>query len=201
MGHLQGGRDPQEAGLEDHPGQEALQVPHAPLGLVGDEGEHVLGDGGHVLEVSILELFPQDGDAGLEVGRLDVGSEAPLEAGDQPLVAAFQLLGGLVGGDDDLLPVLEQVLKDVEDLLLGPLHLPQRLHVIQKEHVVLLVFLAHGLGILDPDGHRQLVEEVVHLDIGDPQPWVALQQALANPHHQVSLAEAGAAIDEQRVHA
>ena len=38
-------------------------------------------------------LLAQDGDAGLEVGRLDVGDEAPLEPGAHPVLERGQLLG------------------------------------------------------------------------------------------------------------
>ena len=46
--------------------------------VLGDE----IDDRGRDLQLEGGGLGAQDGDAGLEVGRLDVGGQAPLEAGD-----------------------------------------------------------------------------------------------------------------------
>ena len=46
------------------------------------------GGGFHAL---LGRLLAQDGDAGLEVGRLDVADQAPLEAGAQPVLERVQL--------------------------------------------------------------------------------------------------------------
>ena len=56
----------------------------------GDEREDFVGD---AEECVGLRLLAQDGEAGLELGRLDVGDEAPLEAGAQAVLQAGDGLG------------------------------------------------------------------------------------------------------------
>ena len=48
-------------------------------------------------------LAGEDRDAGLQVRGLDIGQQAPLEAGAQAFVESSQGLGRLVGGENDLL--------------------------------------------------------------------------------------------------
>ena len=59
-----------------HPGQRTLQLTDVLLHLVGDEGEDGFGDHPAV----VPHLRPEDGEPGLEVGWLDVGQQALLEA-------------------------------------------------------------------------------------------------------------------------
>ena len=49
--------------------------------------EHLVGD---ALEVLGLGLLAEDGEAGLELGRLDVGDQAPLEAAAQAVLDAWR---------------------------------------------------------------------------------------------------------------
>src|SRR5260370_12183997 len=64
-------------------------------------------------------LLLENGDARLEVGGLDIGDQAPLEARAEPLFDLGDLLGRAVAGDDDLLARLVEVVEGVEELLLG----------------------------------------------------------------------------------
>ena len=48
-------------------------------------------------------LLAQDGDTGFDVRLLYVGDEAPLKAAAKALLQPGDVLGGLVGGEDDLL--------------------------------------------------------------------------------------------------
>ena len=57
------------------------------LMLLAMNAEDLVGD---ALEVLGLGLLAEDGEAGLELGRLDVGDEAPLEAGAQAVLEAWR---------------------------------------------------------------------------------------------------------------
>ena len=67
--------------------------------MVGNELGHILGQ----VQMQKLCLALDDGHAGLEIRRLDIGGQAPLKAGAQALFQALDLLGRAVGGNDDLL--------------------------------------------------------------------------------------------------
>jgi hypothetical protein len=53
-----------------------------------------------------------------ELGCLNVGHQAPLEAGHEPLLHLVELLGIFVARDDDLLARLVERVERVEELLL-----------------------------------------------------------------------------------
>ena len=155
---------------------------------MGDEGDHIFWNDRHIAEYLILKLLVEDGHPGFEIRRLDVCGESPLAPGDQAVVQPLEFLRGLVGGDHDLFPVLEQVFQDVENLFLSAFHLSQSLHIIQQQDIILLVLLPHGFGVLRLDGHRELVEEVVDLQIRHLETGMASQKPFADANHQMGLA-------------
>ena len=80
---LFGERHPVQAGVGRDPDQRAFELADVVDDVLGDEGEDRVGD---AVEVLGLGLLAQDGEAGLELGRLDVGDQAPLEAAAQPVL-------------------------------------------------------------------------------------------------------------------
>ena len=82
LGEVDGDGHAAHAGVGDDPIQGALELADVADDLAGDELEHVRRDGHAVL----LRLGAQDGDARLEVGRREVGDQAPLEAAAQALL-------------------------------------------------------------------------------------------------------------------
>src|SRR5262245_51025850 len=62
-----------ETGVGDEADEAALQLADVGPNLTGDEESHVLGD--H--DALGIGLLPKDGDLRFDVGRLDVGDEAP----------------------------------------------------------------------------------------------------------------------------
>ena len=73
-------RPTQEGRLRRKPDERALQLSNVASHALGDEETH-LDEQVDVLELS---LFPNDGDARLELGGLDVRHEAPLESATPP---------------------------------------------------------------------------------------------------------------------
>ena len=104
------------------------------------------------VDVVDLGLLPQDRDAHLELGRLDVGDQAPLEARAQPIVEVGDLVRILVGGQHDLLVGLEQRVERVEELVLRAVLAGEELDVVDQQHVAALAVLA---------------AELVHLPVAD----------------------------------
>ena len=82
-----------------------------------------------------LGLLAQNGDLGLEVGRLDVGDQAPLEARAQPLLEGRDFVRRGVAADDDLLGRVEERVEGVEELGLRALLAADELDVVDQQHV------------------------------------------------------------------
>ena len=80
---LLGERRPVQARVGGDPDERALELADVVADVGRDEPEDLVGDAAEVLG---LGLLAEDGEAGLELGRLDVGDEAPLEAAAQPVL-------------------------------------------------------------------------------------------------------------------
>ena len=146
-----------------------------------------------------LDLLAQDRDPRLEVGRLDVGDQAPLEPRAQPLLERRDLARRPVGGDHDLPAGLVDRVEGVEELLLDPLLVLEELDVVDQEQVVGAVALLEALDPLvaqrvDEVVHEGLARHVAHRELA-----LVLADVLRDRLQEVGLAEPGAAVDEERV--
>jgi hypothetical protein len=88
-----------EAGKGDHLVEGALELAHVRAQVLGDQEGDVVVD----QHAQGFGLLLEDGDAHLELGRLDLHRQAPVEARDQAVFQALDVLGVGVAGDDDLL--------------------------------------------------------------------------------------------------
>ena len=79
-----------EARISGNPDERAFELPDVVADVGGDEGQYLGWDPAEVLR---LGLLAKDREAGLELGRLDVGDQTPLEPGAQPVLQRGQLLG------------------------------------------------------------------------------------------------------------
>lgn len=163
--------------------------------MVGDELGHILGQ----IEVEKLRLALDDGHAGLEIRRLDVGGQAPLETGAQTLFQALDLLGRAVGRDDDLLVGIVEGVEGMEEFFLGGLLARDELDVVHQQQVGHAVLHPEVLGAAGADGRDQLVGELLTGDIHDDEVGVGALDLGLDGRQQMGLAEARAAVDEQRV--
>ena len=87
-------------------------------------------------------LLVQDGQPSLDVRGLEVGSHSPLEAGNQPLLQALNLVSRPVAGQDDLLVSIMESIEGVKKLLLDALFALKELDVIDQQHIEFAVLLA-----------------------------------------------------------
>ena len=163
--------------------------------MVGDVVRHIVG---HV-QLEQLRLTLDDGHPGLEVRRLDVGGQAPLEPGAQTLLQTLDLLGGAVAGNDDLLARVVQRVEGVEKLLLRALLACQELDVVDEQHIRQTVFLPEQLGGAVFHRLDDLVGEYLAVHIDDVEIRVVFRHLELDGVEQVGLAQAGGAVDEQRV--
>ena len=195
-GDVLGERDAVQARVRGDADERAFELPDVVDDVLGDETEHGVGD---AVEVLGFGLLLEDREPRLELGGLDVGDEAPLEAAAQAVLDRGDRLRRPVGGDHDLAAAAVQVVERVEELLLELLGALEELDVVDEEHVDLAVAALEAGHVLR--AHR--VDELVHHRLGrhvaNALAREQLADVMADGVQQVGLAEPGGPVDEQRV--
>src|SRR3990170_2296589 len=150
--------------LRPDPDERPLELPDVVL----DHGGKKEGDVRGKRNLVGLRLPVQDRESRLQVRRLNVRHESPLEAGLDPLLEIGDLLRELVAGHDDLLPGGVQVIEGMKKLLLRALLSRDELDVVDQKHVdvsVLLLEVAHPVCAQAED---ELVREFFRGYVGNP---------------------------------
>src|SRR4051812_27922638 len=98
--------------------QAAFKLANVALHLLGDERQHFAG---YRADDRTLQLGTQNGDAGLVLGRLDIGGQPPLEARAQPILENRDGFWRPIAGEHDLTTSLVDGVERVEKLFLGAL--------------------------------------------------------------------------------
>src|SRR3977135_4061319 len=98
--------------------QAAFQLADVALDLLSDEHEHIRW---HRANERSLQFGAQDGNPRLEIRRLEVGDQAPLESRPQTILQNGHGLRRTVARQDDLPARLVDGVEGVEKLLLGAL--------------------------------------------------------------------------------
>ncbi len=195
LGQLDRDRHRPHVGVGDDAVQGPLELTDVAHHLASDELHHVRPD----RHGRFLGLGPEDGDPRLEVGGREVGDEAPLESAAQPLLERGDLLGRPVRGEDDLLPVLVDGVEGVEELLLGPLLVGDELDVVDEEQVDPPVAGPEVVDAALLDARDELVRELLAGGVDDLLAREAGDDGVADRVHQVCLAQAHPAVEEERV--
>ena len=175
--------------------QGALQAADVGANPLREELNDLIGE----LHIHQGRLLLEDGDARFQRGRLEFGDQTPLEAGDQAGLEVRDLGGRPVAGKHDLLVRVEKGVEGVEELVLHPFFAAEELDVVDEQHIDLAVLLAklrHGAVL---DGLDEIVGELFAGDVADPADLAVAGRRVADGLHQVRLAQAHAAVDEQRV--
>ncbi len=149
--------------------------------------------------LSVFDLLPEDRDACLEIGRLDVGEQPPLEPRAQPLLQGRDLPRRAVGRDDDLGAALVERVEGMEELLLDALLALEELDVVDEQDVVVPVAALEPLDPLVAQGVDEVVHEGLARHVAHRQPPRVLSHVVPDRLEQVRLAEPRPAVDEQRV--
>jgi len=125
--------------------------------------------------------------------------EAPAEAGLQALFEALHFLRITVTGEDHLLLPFEQRVERVEELFLRTFLAGEELDVVDQQRVERAI---RGLEVVDRvvlQGAHHVAHEALGVHVGNPRVLVLRADVVADGVHQVRLAEADTAVDEQRV--
>ena len=175
--------------------QRAFEFAHVGAHVLGDEEGDVLGQ----LLALGLRLVHQDGDAHFQARRLHRHAQAGIETRHQALRDVGQALGIGVAGHHDMALLGQQRLEGVEEFFLCLFLAGEELHVVdqqQVERVVARLELVEGVAARGGD---HVVHELFGVDVEHACLRALLQQLVAHRLQQVRLAQADAAIDEQRV--
>ena len=108
-------------------------------------------------------------------------------------------MGRTVGGQDDLLVALVEIVEGMEELLLRGVFAGNELNIVDQEQVRAAVFEAELVVLAFAQSVDQLVGELVALDIDDVVVRMRFVNLVGNGIEQVRLADAGRAVDEKRV--
>ena len=130
----------------DDADERAFELTHIGADVGRDKERDIGGDVG----LLGLGLALQDGDLGFEIGWLDVGDEAPLEAAAQTVFEVAELLGRPVAGKHDLLHFAVERVEGVEEFFLRLFLGGEELDVVDEQHVDRAIAVAEGRSSWSP---------------------------------------------------
>ena len=186
---------PRDGAVGDHPGQGPLEGADVGRDAAGDEREHL-----RVVDLVVVgpHALLEDGDAGLDVGRLDVGDEADLEPAPQAVLQGRDRLRRAVERMTICLPAGRGI-ERVEELLLRLLAALQGLDVVDQEDVRAAVAVLERADAAVAQGVDELVGERLDRDVGERELGVVGRDEVPDRVQEVGLAEAEPAVDEEGV--
>ena len=195
LGELGGDGAPGEVGAGRQRIERTLQIAHVAAHLLGQQEGHVVGN----LRAALMGLGQHDRRTRLEVRRVDRHAQAPRQSRLQARFQALHLARVAVAGQDDLLAAVEQRIEGVEELFLRAVLAGEELDVVDQQRVHLLeaaLELVHRLfdQRLGHGAEELLAAQVKHAGVR-----VLPAHLVAGGEHQVRLAQAGAAVQQQRV--
>ena len=174
---------------------DALQVANASVGSLGDKLRYIDRDAQSVAS----DFAVQDVDAELNVGLFQFGNDAAGEASEQALAHALQFYRGPIAGQDDALPVAEEVIEDVEKRFLRLLGVHPSLHIVDDEQVDGLITLDEVVGHVLEHGIDKLLLEEVCTDIQHSFLGVELLGLYADGIDEMGFPATRRSVDEQGV--
>ena len=124
------------------------------------------------LDVVVLGALAQDRQARGEVGRLDVGDEAGLEALAQAVLERLQVARRAVGGEHDLAAAVVERVEGVEELLLGLGLALEELDVVDEQDVDVAEAGLEGVGVAAAERAEELVGEGLAGRAADREPGI-----------------------------
>ena len=117
----------------------------------------------------------------------------------EPLLEALDFLRIAIAGQDHLLLSFEQRVEGVEELFLRTLLAGEELDVVDQQRVERAIrVLEFADGVVLQRAHH-VADESLRMHVRDARILVARADLIADGVHEVRLAEADAAVDEERV--
>src|SRR5712691_1152850 len=150
-------------------------------------------------EAFVLRFFLQNGDLSLEIRRLDVRDQSPLKPRAKPLLDGIDVLRQAVRGDNDLLLLLVERVEGVKKFFLRPLFSGDELDIVDQQNVDRVETVAEADHAVEAQRIDHFDRELFRADVTEPHRRIAPLDGVTDGVHQMSLAHAHSAIQEQRV--
>ncbi len=148
---------------------------------------------------AFLGFRAQDGDPRLQVRGGQVRDQAPLESAAQSLFEGQDRLRWSIRTQDDLLAVLMDGIERMEELFLRPLLVRDELDVVDEQQVDPPVARTELVDLALLDARDELVGELLRRRIDHALARELGGDLVADGMHQVGLAKAHSAVQEERV--
>jgi hypothetical protein len=133
----------------------------------------------------------------VEVRGLDIGDEAALEPGAEPLVKGWQILRVAIAGEGDLAARAVKLIEGVVELDLGLVLPLEKLDIVEEKNVWAAIAMTELVGTVVTYGRHEVARELLG---GDADHWqVGANRLLGYGMQKMGLAEAGATADEEWV--
>ena len=161
----------------------------------GDEARDVFGQA----DISESGFLVDNCQPRFVTGAVDSRDQAPLEAGDQAFFQAAHFVGAAIARDDYLLVVLVERVECVEELFLRLFVIGEELNVVDRQHVEVAVEVAELLELTFFDRFDEVVDESFARQDSDLGHRFGFDNFLADCVEQVSFAQAGTTVQEQRI--
>ena len=184
-----------ERGERSHAHERAFEPADVGPDAVGEEIENLVAQ----LDLQGARFLAQDGHARFDIGRLQFRGQAPFETRNEPMLEIGDLRGGPIAREHDLFMAVEERVEGVEEFLLRTLLAAEELDVVDQEQIGLAIALAEFDQVVVLDRVDELVDEKLAREIHHLRVFFLRADVLADRLHQMRLAEADAAVDEERV--
>src|ERR1700730_6590027 len=176
-------------------GQRTFKFAH--VGLNGPR--NVFGDVIGKREAIVVGLLLKYRDFSLQIWRLNIRDQTPLEPRAQSLFDGVDVFGQAIARNDDLLLLFIERVEGVEELFLGALFTGDELDIIDQQNVDGMEPVAEADHAVEANGVDNFDSEFFRADVTEAHGRIALLDGVPDSVHQVSLAHAHASIEEERV--
>src|SRR6266699_882715 len=152
-----------ERGKRGYAHQRALEPAHVAANTSREELVNVIVQ----FNLQGARFLPQNGKTRLDVGRLQLRGQAPLETRNQTVFEIGNLRGRTITREHDLFVTVEEGIKGVKKFLLRPLFAGEKLNIVDQEQIGLAVTFAEFhqsivLNRVDKFVDEELAREIHH---------------------------------------
>ena len=174
---------------------DAFELTDIAFDVFAEEIEHVVGE----VDVHQLRFSFEDGDTEFGIRGLDIDDQTAFESALDAFFQVLNVLGGTVGGEDDLFSGIVKGIEGMEEFFLSRNLAGDELDIVDQEHVGVSVFFFELRGCFFLDGADEFVCEVFAFDEDDIEVRLGAFDFIGDGFHQVSFSEAGSAVEEEGV--
>src|SRR6202790_5154602 len=184
-----------QGGVSHQTGKCSFKFAHIGLNSPRDVFSNVIGK----RKAIVVGLFLKNRNFSFQIRWLDVRDQTPLETRAQSFFNGVDVFGQAVARNDNLLLLFIKSVERVEELFLGAFFSSDELDVIDQQDIDGVETVAETDHAIEADGVDDFDGEFFRADVTEAHRRIALLDGVPDSVHQVGLAHAHTAIEEQRV--